>query len=102
VAVEPKLAERGIEEHAPVGVVGVGELQGDRNVSTNVHGLDGVDDGPRSGVAAVASGARGRVAMSRGGWRVERIEIHGQKEREHRKRGGPIRFTRKSRRSLIP
>jgi hypothetical protein len=53
-------------------------------------------------VAAVVSGARGRVAMSRGGWRVERIEIHGRREREQRKRGGPIGFTRKSRRSLIP
>jgi hypothetical protein len=38
VAVEPKLVERGVEEHAPVRVVGVGELQGDRNVSMNVHG----------------------------------------------------------------
>jgi hypothetical protein len=70
MAFEPKLAERGVEEHAPVRVVGVGKLQGDRNVSTNVHGLDDVDDGSRSGVAAIVSGTRGRVVMSRGGWGV--------------------------------
>jgi hypothetical protein len=70
MAFDPKLAERGVEEHVPVRVVGVGKLQGDRNVSTNVHGLDNVNDGLRSGVAAIVSGARGRVVMSRGGWGV--------------------------------
>jgi hypothetical protein len=35
---EDVAVERGVEEHAPVRVVGVGELQGDRNVSMNVHG----------------------------------------------------------------
>jgi hypothetical protein len=59
--------QSGVEEHAPVRVVGVGKLQGDRNVSTNVHGLDDVDDGSRSGVAAgeysgLKSMGRGRAA----------------------------------------
>jgi hypothetical protein len=43
--------------------------------------MDGVDDGARHGVAAVVGGARRRVIVSRGGWGVERIEIHGEKGR---------------------
>jgi hypothetical protein len=36
-----KLAERGVEESAPHAEVVLGEVEDDRNMSTNVHMLDG-------------------------------------------------------------
>jgi hypothetical protein len=46
MTVEVELADEGAEEAAPLIVVGLGELQGDRNVIPDVHGLE--DNGRRS------------------------------------------------------
>jgi hypothetical protein len=58
-----ELADGGVEEHAPVGVVGVIELQNDWDMGTDVHCLDGVGRRARHRARSSDRGARRRRVL---------------------------------------
>jgi hypothetical protein len=66
---DDKFVERGVEESTPHAEVVLGEVKDDRNMSTNVHMLDG-RGGDRSRVGRGINKGVGGVdgARDRGGW----------------------------------
>jgi hypothetical protein len=74
--VEAKFAKGGVEEHPSVIVVGVGELQNDRNMRSNVDRLNGISSSCQHQARSVSSGAHRRRGR-RGSGEEHKIVIHG-------------------------
>jgi hypothetical protein len=74
VTINAKLADGGLEEHAPVNIVGFVELKSNRDIRAYVYGLDGVNGGTRGWrVGNRCCAGRGRGSD----WRKNGVVIHG-------------------------
>lgn len=60
---DPKLAYHGVEEATPLGIVGLGEIEDDGNMGTNVHRLESCGSG--RGRVEYTGGGSGRGRRSR-------------------------------------
>jgi hypothetical protein len=77
---DAKLAERGVEESTPHAEVVLGEVEDDRNVSTNVHMLDGHGGDQSRAGGGISKGVGGvDEAGDRRGW-ARRHERRAQRK----------------------